>query len=248
MIGYLVVYLITILVSLGINKYTKSSILKRIVEDGKYINKGVFDAAFDELFDVRVIEYLIPLYNIFKSMVVGTTIMVNYDSLYDTFKQVNALENIEKERQEEFEKDPTITKAKQLIKKHEKEIQYLSTIAFFDGSIIQFDACDDSIMRIKRTYGPISQEDLTSQMKRLSHAIDLFRTYLEACYQCISEGDMPEEVFKEVCKCQYNFDLTKIDDSISIEEFKKTTYNILHTVEDEYNDEYAKGIRRIRKK
>ena len=65
--------------------------------------------------------------------------------------------------------------------------------------------------------GPIAREDKFTQFRRLEHAIALYQTLLEVLFK----DKLSEEEMDEFLNIQFNFDLSDVDEKISVEEFRQ---------------------------
>ena len=233
MIDFLIIYIITILVTIGINKYTYLTVLKNIVNSGKFVIKGAFDTAFDKLYGISVLETIIPVWNVIKAINVSFNAINSIDVIYNVLKDTNCLENMDMESIKEFNDEPTLMKTQKIVKKHEKDLMKYSMIIYCDNSVIIFDQEDSSIHKIKRTVGPVSHQEVFDTFERLNHAIELYKASLDVYYKREYNIDLEEDALQEFLKIPYCFDLSLVDDSMSVDEYKKLLNETIDSIQKE---------------
>ena len=93
MIQITVIHLLSVIISIIINRINYLGCLNSITARGKYVIKYPFDILYNYLFGMTVIQYLIPFYNIIKSFSCGVNVINTMDKLYETLNNQNLLES-----------------------------------------------------------------------------------------------------------------------------------------------------------
>ncbi len=218
---FLFIYLGTVLTSLVIDRINYRVTLNKIMKEDRYVIKQAYDIAYNGVYGIKVWETLFPFYNVLKSGYQAYRASTTIPMFYDVLEEMDALEVMEPEKVKEFKLNPTPSTTQKLTRKHEKSISDLSIIVFNDKSVVFFDRNENGLNRIKRVVGPLKNEDIYTKYNKLDHAISL---YEELCKKFIQDAglyDMKPEELEELTHMQFNFDLSSIDDSISVEEFRE---------------------------
>ena len=217
MVEVLLLYLSSVCMSYMIDKINYHRVLYEVNKQGRYVIPELFNVAYKATYETSALEMLIPFYNIMKPMYNGICFPNTFEKFYEILDEANILESMEPERERELEATPTLAKSKELTKRHEKEIHDFSRIIFNDYSIIYFDVTEKGFSKIKRVIGPIAREDGFTQFRRLEHAIALYQALLEVLFK----DKLSEEEMDEFLNIQFNFDLSDVDEKISVEEFRQ---------------------------
>lgn len=244
MIEGLILYISSVIISYLIDKTNYYNSLQEINRRGKYVIKDLYDIAFDKVYGTSIWQMLIPIYNIIKSMYNGLVMTSSFENFYELLDKENVFERMEHEKRVDFYNSPSLAKAKKITKNHEKEIKNYSKVIFNDYSIIFFDSLDNSNNSIKRVIGPLSKENRYYQIDKLNHAVNLYSAFIDVVYK----NSLSEVELNSLKVSQYTFDLTHIDDSISIDEFKNNLQDMLK--EDNYivEERDSKTLKRTLKK
>jgi len=245
MIPVTVIHLLSVIISIIINRINYLGCLNSITARGKYAIKGTFDLLYNHYFGMSVIQYLIPFYNIIKSISRGVSVVNNMDNFYEMLNSQDLLELMEEDIIEEYETEPTMGKSLELCKQHEQDIASNSYIIFPNNSVIYFNHNEEGPNCIKRVIGGLAHEDHATQYAALKRGIEFYK----ATILVHSASRLTNEEIAEFLKIPYRFDISNIDENLSLEEYIKILQESIEYANKEENQNKTEpAVRVLRKK
>ena len=125
------------------------------------------------------------------------------------------------------------------------DIESYSCIVFPNNNVIYFNNNEKGPNCIKRVLGDLSHEDHEKQYKVLKRGIEFYK----ATILVHSASTMTNEEIAEFLKIPFRFDISTIDENISLEEYIKTLERGIESANQEDNQNRTEAdIKVLRKK
>lgn len=164
MLDLVLSYIFTVLVSLGIGLITLRDVTKVIFDNGYKIDfTNTSSKEISKTTNIAKIIRLIPLINIFDSLMMNSTIKNNKDSIIDNLSVHDILEELTDEEKEKYNKNTNFFTAMAIMINSNKNSKNLEITKLKDGSYVYSKYVDGEICI--DTTGPISELKNEEQIK-----------------------------------------------------------------------------------